>query len=922
MVVSLLAFAAVGGGLLLWGRRLGHNAFLLAAVVPALSGLWLLTETSPVVGGVHVRERVTWVDGLGLAVDLRLDGMALTMSLLVVGIGVLVLVYAREYFGPDAPDLNRAAGLLVLFAGAMVGLVQADHLLVLYTCWELTSITSYLLIGHHHTDASARAAALHALLVTSAGGLAMFGGFVLLGQTTGTYRLSELLADPPDLGGATINVALVLILLGALTKSAQYPFHAWLPGAMAAPTPISAYLHSATMVKAGVYLVARLAPMFAAAVVWRPLVVTAGLVTLIVGGLRALRQHDLKLLLAFGTVSQLGLMVVLFGVGTPAATAAGWSFLVGHALFKAALFLVVGILDHQTGTRDIRELPALGRGWLGVEVISTVSAASMAGVPLLAGFVAKEAAYAALSDGGFGASAVVLAAVVAGSMLTVAYAARFHWGAFIAPRAKARSGSAPPPATGFVAPGAVVAAGTVVLGLVPFVADRLATAATQALEPTAPAVHLALWHGFGVPLALSATTLAVGAFLSFRNRTTQHVLATGRGLPRGEAVYLVVLRAVGAVARRTTAIVQNGSLPIYCGVILLTAAILPVSVLVAAGDFSWPPLGALRDVPAAVMLVVAALGAAVVRRRFSAAVFLGVAGYAMAGMFVLYGAPDLALTQVVVETLSTVVFVLVLGRLPERFERQSTRRRRILRLGAAGAVGVAVFVFALSASADRPEPVVSNEMVARSVPDGHGRNVVNVTLVDFRGLDTLGEITVLAVASIGAVAIARAGRRAAGVATTGLPGPLPTLSAVRRLVFFDVSVGLIFHVVMMASVWLLFAGHNQPGGGFVGGLLAGSAITLRYIAGGMDEVRSRTRFRPWTVLGAGLLLATTTAILPMLRGGALLEVAYRSVDVGAFGTLGLSSAQAFDTGVYLTVVGMVLMAFEAFGDQLPDEAAA
>jgi multicomponent Na+:H+ antiporter subunit A len=315
-----------------------------------------------------------------------------------------------------------------------------------------------------------------------------------------------------------------------------------------------------------------------------------------------------------------------------------------------------------------------------------------------------------------------------------------------------------------------------------------------------------------------------------------------------------------------------------------------------------------------------------VRRRFSAAVYLGVAGYAMAGMFVLYGAPDLALTQVVVETLSTVVFVLVLGRLPERFERQSTIRRRILRLGVAGTVGVAVFVFALSASADRPEPAVSNEMVARAVPDGHGRNVVNVTLVDFRGLDTLGEITVLAVASIGAVAIARAGRRAAGVGVgvgPALPGVVGrTVNGIQRLVFFDVSVGLIFHVVMMASVWLLFAGHNQPGGGFVGGLLAGAAITLRYIAGGMEEVRSRTRFRPWTVLGTGLLLAAVTAAAPMLRGGSILDVAYRSVDVGPLGTLGLTSALAFDTGVYLTVVGMVLMAFEAFGDQVPDEVAA
>jgi multicomponent Na+:H+ antiporter subunit A len=512
---------------------------------------------------------------------------------------------------------------------------------------------------------------------------------------------------------------------------------------------------------------------------------------------------------------------------------------------------------------------------------------------------------------------------VLGSMLTVAYSARFHWGAFIAPRSKGRPGAAPVPSPLFVAPGAVVAAATVVLGVVPFVADAMASAAVRALHPGAAPVHLAVWHGVNLALVLSVATLAGGAVVSYRNRTAQQVLATGRSVPRGEAVYLVALRAVGTVARRTTAVVQNGSLPIYCGVILLTAAVVPAFVLLRTGSVRWPPLGALRDVPAAAMLLTAAVGAATVRRRFSAAVFLGVAGYGMAAMFVLYGAPDLALTQVVVETLSTVVFVLVLGRLPERFERQSSPRRRILRVAAAATVGVAVFIFALSASAPQPEPAVSDEMVARAVPDGHGRNVVNVTLVDFRGLDTLGEITVLAVASIGAVAIARAGRRAAGLAVTEAPAVAgASVGGVRRLVFFDVSVGLIFHLVMMASVWLLFAGHNQPGGGFVGGLLAGAAITLRYIAGGMDEVRSRTRFRPWTVLGAGLLVAAVTAVSPLALGGSVLDVAYRSVDVGPFGKLGLSSALAFDAGVYLTVVGMVLMAFEAFGDRLPDEATA
>jgi multicomponent Na+:H+ antiporter subunit A len=364
------------------------------------------------------------------------------------------------------------------------------------------------------------------------------------------------------------------------------------------------------------------------------------------------------------------------------------------------------------------------------------------------------------------------------------------------------------------------------------------------------------------------------------------------------------------VSARVTAIVQSGSLPVYAGVILATAAVLPVTAVAAGVDWpSWPEFGTAREAPIAIALLVAALGAAIVRRRFSAAVFLGVAGYAMAGLFVLSGAPDLALTQVAVETLSTVVFVLVLRRLPERFERQSSPGRRLLRLAIAAGVAAMVFVLALVAAGYRLAPPISDEMVARSVPDGHGRNVVNVILVDFRGFDTMGEITVLAVASIGAVALARVGRRAADA--KGVPSR-PS-SPVRRLVFVDVSIRLVFHAVLMMSLWLLFAGHNQPGGGFVGGLLAGSAIALRYIAGGIDEVRGR--FPPWYVLGAGVLLAVGTALAPILAGGEVLEVGFTTLDLPVAGEVKLSSALAFDTGVYLAVVGMVLMVLEAFGDE-------
>jgi multicomponent Na+:H+ antiporter subunit A len=917
VIALLVLYAVVGTVLIAVGARLGRGAFLLGALAPATTIGWIVFRFNDVVDGLVASDRVAWVPELDLWLDLRLDGFATTMTLIVAVVGVLVFAYAAAYFTAATPDLGRLAGLMVLFAGAMVGLVLADQLIILYVFWEITAVTSYLLIGTNYADANARAAALHALLVTVAGGLAMLGGFVIVGQAGGTYRLSAL-ASAPGLTGTAVTVALVLVLIGAFTKSAQYPFHAWLPGAMAAPTPISAYLHSATMVVAGVYLVARLTPVFANVTVWRPMVLTVGIVSLVAGGIRALHQHDLKRLLAFGTVSQLGLMMVLFGSGTPAAATAGWVLLVAHAAFKAALFMVVGILDQQTGTRDIRTLPPLRRGWWWVEALALVSAISMAGIPLGLGFVAKESAYEALLHAPYAGADLVLAAVVAGSMLTVAYSVRFYLGAFVVPRRRARAAGMPvdsasyAPSWAFVAPAAILAAVGMVFGVAPGLEDPLATVGIPGYP--AISVHLELWHGWNLALALSAVTLAGGAAIAAFDPSVQRLLALGRSVPSAQRAYLGLLRGVGEGSRRITGVVQNGSLPVYAGVILATAAILPVVAAASSWEWAkWPAIiGPVANIPIAALLVVAALGAARVRRRFSAALLLGAVGYAMAALFVSVGAPDLALTQAAIETLSTVLFVLVLRRLPPRFERQSTGRRRALRLAIAAMVGAGVFVFAIAASGTRITPPTSDEIVARAVPDGGGRNVVNVILVDFRSLDTLGEITVLVAASIGAVALARVGRR---VAAERGESKVPSVAPVNRVVFVDVSAQLVFHAVLMASLWLLFAGHNQPGGGFVAGLLAGSAIALRYIAGGIAEVRSLSRFRPWTVLGVGLLIAAATAAAPLLSGNPVLDVATATLHLPVAGTVKLSSALIFDVGVYITVIGMVLMVFEAFGDE-------
>ena len=695
------------------------------------------------------------------------------------------------------------------------------------------------------------------------------------------------------------------------------------------------------------------------------MVITVGLVTLVAGGLRALRQHDLKLLLAHGTVSQLGLLVTTFGIGTPAAVAAGSTLLLAHGAFKAANFLVVGILDHELGTRDLRRIPALGHAWTPTAVVTVVGAASMAGVPLAFGFIAKETVLQAVLDAGSGPWAVALAGVVAGSALTAAYSARFAWGAL------GRGATAPVdlspaavrPSIGFVAPAAVLAAVTLVLGAVPRLADGLLGAAEASLHPDAQGVHLALWHGLGPALVLSALAIGSGGFLFVHRRQVARVLAAGRRVPDGGHAYVATLRGLNVLADRVTAVAQPGSLPVYAGVILFTAAALPLWALTTGA--SWPGWPELVDTPAhlpvVVVLLGAALAAAVVRRRFSSALFLGVTGYAMAALFVVQGAPDLALTQVAIETLSTVLFVLVLRRLPDLFgwaghdadaharpyhvptpeggvdephDSVMTGRRRAIRVAVALSVAASVFVLALVMAGPDHPTTASDEAVERAEPDGNGRNVVNVVLVDFRGLDTLGEITVLASAAIGTVALARAGRRPStsrpsgearspGGAGPGRGSPAPSgvggsrvAPALRlgRLVTLDVSVRVVFAAVVVGSVYLLFAGHNQPGGGFVGGILAGAAVALRYVAGGIDDVRTLSRSRPWTVLGGGLVTSVGTALAPLLVGDPVLSSAYAKVDLPLLGSVGLSSAAVFDIGVYLTVLGLALMVFESFGD--------
>jgi multicomponent Na+:H+ antiporter subunit A len=530
----------------------------------------------------------------------------------------------------------------------------------------------------------------------------------------------------------------------------------WLPGAMAAPTPVSAYLHSATMVKAGVYLVARFAPAFAFLPVWRPTVVAIGVATMLWGGVRALRQHDLKLLLAFGTISQLGFLTTMLGVGTPESTLAGAALLLAHGAFKATLFMVTGVIDAQTGTRDLRLLSGVGRRMPLLFAVAAVAAASMAGLPPLLGFIAKEAAFEAFLHGGLGPTGpAALVGVALGSVLTVAYSVRFVTGAFAT-----KAGAGPDaPGAAFVAPAALLAVFTAVAGLAPVLVSPLVLAAAAALDPAVEAKPLALWHGINTALGLSVLAVVAGWLLGRAGTSTDALAARYGGWPGGDAAYAGSVRGLNVTADRVTGVVQNGSLPVYLGVILLTVVALPLPPLLGALD---APRSALAESPLQVIVCAGTLAAAVstvlARRRFTAVLCLGGVGYAVAVLFVLQGAPDLALAQLLIETLAVVIFVMVLRHLPDDFQPQRWRLGQGARVLVAGAVGVFVFVFALIAGAARTAPPISREFLTRALPEGEGRNVVNVILVDFRGFDTLGEITVLAVAALGIAGLVRSVR--------------------------------------------------------------------------------------------------------------------------------------------------------------------
>lgn len=728
----------------------------LLALLPAGLLVYFIGYLPVIAAGQIVQAQMAWAPALDLALAWRLDGLSLLFAILITGIGALILIYAGAYLDDDR-QAGRLYAWLLIFMGAMLGMVLADNLLALYVFWEVTSISSYLLIGYHHNDPRARAAALQALLITSSGGLALLAGLVLLGLSANSWSITALLTQRAAIQSSPLYLpALLLILLGAFTKSAQVPFHFWLPNAMEAPTPVSAYLHSATMVKAGVYLLARLQPIMGGTPVWWWLVGGGGLLTMLVGGLAALYQHDLKRVLAYSTVSALGLLTALAGLGDATAAKALVVFLLAHACYKGALFMLAGAIDHATGTRDLRALRGLGARWPGLAALAVAAGLGLAGFGPVLSFVGKELALEAVLHHPR-LSPWLSAVVTAGSALFMTAAllavARPFWGR---PSQAVQHAHALVP--GLWLGAALLAALVVVLGAAPGLITPLVAPAATAIAGTPVAVELALWHGVTPALLLSLAGVGAGLGLYLALPFIRRATWLARLLERWPGqLYTLSLAGLLALARAQTAVLQNGRLRAYLRVSIITTIALAGTAL--ARQMDWRPALVpgpvlLHELVLALVILGAALAAVVAPSRLSAVAALGVVGAGISLIYVLYSAPDLAMTQVLVEMLTVMLFVFVFYHLP-RFGPPSPRRSRLMDAAIALGLGSMITSLILATALTPPASAVTPFYLANSKALAHGSNIVNVILVDFRGLDTLGEITVLSVAALGVYALLR-----------------------------------------------------------------------------------------------------------------------------------------------------------------------
>ncbi len=911
LIAALPFIGALLPGLLVRAGR--HVAAMAAGAATLLALIGLLLHAPTVLAGGVVETRWDWLPQLGLNASFRIDGLGFLFALLILGIGLLIILYARFYLSKSDP-VGQFYTYLMLFQGAMVGIVLSDNILLLLIFWELTSLSSFLLIGYWKHLPEGRQGARMALTVTGMGGLAMIGGMLILGQIAGSYEISTILTAREAIQASPYYLpALILILIGAFTKSAQFPFHFWLPHAMAAPTPVSAYLHSATMVKAGLFLMARLWPVLAGTPEWFWIVASTGLITMVMAAKIAFFKDDLKALLAFSTVSHLGLITMLLGIGTTAAATVAVFHIINHATFKAALFMTAGIVDHETGTRSIARLGGLRRLMPITFGLALVASLSMAGIPPLNGFLSKELMLEeAAHTQWLGPHWLFGALATVGALLSVAYSFRLVWQTFMGP--KRRDYPKPPhdPGVGLWFSPALLVALVILIGLRPMsFAAPLVDAAAGAVTGGTIHAHFKLWHGVTPALIMSIIAVIGGALLLALHRPLQ---AIWDAFPRPEAkaIYDALTRAIARAALAVTDGVHNASMSRYLAV--FTLATVGAGLMAFAGGTLGPvtrPMLPVSPVPFIgwSLLIVATLCVVAFHRyRLLALVLIGIIGLIVSVGFVFLSAPDLALTQISVEVVTVILMLLALNFLPKITRVESGATKRGLDAIIAGIAGLSVggLIYALMRR-DFAFPTIADFHLANSYTGGGGTNVVNVILVDFRGYDTFGEIIVLGIAAMAIYALTE----------TLLAGPAnrkltnwrhdQARAGDRHPLMMVVATRVMMPISVMVGAYIFLRGHNEPGGGFIAGLVVAIALLMQYMASGFAWAQERQRIVYHVLIGSGVTIAALTGVGAWLADRPFLTSAFGYVRIPPLEKFELATAALFDLGVFLTVVGAVML---------------
>ncbi|KPQ08555.1 MAG: multicomponent K+:H+ antiporter subunit PhaA [Rhodobacteraceae bacterium HLUCCA12] len=910
LIAALPFLGALLPGLMI---RAGRNSCATATfATTALALLGILLHAPAVLRGEVITQGFDWLPGLGLNVNFMLDGLGMLFAILILGIGLLIILYARFYLSKSDP-MGQFYTYLLLFQGAMVGIVLSDNILLLLIFWELTSLSSFLLIGYWKHLPEGRQGARMALAVTGMGGLAMIGGMLILGDIAGSYDISVILTQKDAIQASPLYLpALILILLGAFTKSAQFPFHFWLPHAMAAPTPVSAYLHSATMVKAGLFLMARLWPVLSGTDAWFYLVTGAGLITMVLGAVIALFKDDLKALLAFSTVSHLGLVTMLLGMGTQVAAVVAVFHIINHATFKAALFMSAGIVDHEAHTRDIKRLGGLRHLMPITFTIATVAGLSMAGIPLFNGFLSKEM----MLDQAWQTGMVVAVLATVGALFSVAYSFRFIAHTFLGKTRDDYPARPHDPGFGMWAAPAFLAVLVVLIGLFPktMVGPLVATVSRAVIgSEDLPYYSLAIWHGVNPALFMSVVAVGLGLGLLLAYAPLARRWDDARR-PEAKVIFdAIVERFAAGCARGLTLALHDGAMTRYLAI--FTAAVVAFGLWAfvgaphEAGTRALLPVPALPVVAFVLLAVATVLLVAIHRQRFLSLIVISIIGIVVALGFIYFSAPDLAMTQLTVEVVTIILLLLALNYLPRETPAESSSLRRLRDgvIAVAAGIGATALTYAILVR-DLSIPSISGYHLENSYTGGGGNNVVNVILVDFRGYDTMGEIIVLGIAALTIFALVEGLLQ--GPASRFLANRKPDLPVAhdRHPLMMVVATRVALPIALTVGVYIFLRGHNEPGGGFIAGLVVAIALLMQYMASGFAWSQARRHVDYHALISVGVLFAVLTGVASWVFGAPFLTSTNEYVTLWPLSPVHLTSAIPFDLGVFLTVVGSVMLA--------------